>query len=42
VRRYGTEHELFVRAKDIQSSFAKGAKVRIVDFDDDCYWVESV
>jgi len=42
VRRYGTEHELFVRAKDIQTAFIKGEKVRIVDFDDDCYWIEPV
>lgn len=41
VRSYGKETELYVRAKDAQASFPKGSRVRIVDFDDDCYWVES-
>lgn len=41
VRSYGKETELYVRAKDARASFPKGCRVRIVDFDDDCYWVES-
>ncbi len=41
VRRYGRESELYVRAKDPGSGFPKGAAVRIVDYDDDCYWVEA-
>lgn len=40
VRAYGAERELFVRAKDPKASFEKGATVRIVDYDDDCYWIE--
>lgn len=41
VRRYGRETELYVRAKDARASFPKGSRVRISDFDDDCYWIES-
>jgi len=41
VRRYGREAELYVRAKDPGAAFPKGAAVRIVDYDDDCYWVET-
>lgn len=40
VRRYGVERELFVRAKDPGRAFGKGEAVRIVDIDDDCYWIE--
>ncbi len=40
VRRYGTEHEVFVRAKDVHAAFTRGDTVRIIDFDDDCYWIE--
>jgi len=42
VRRYGRETELFVKAKDPAKAFSKGSSVRIIDFDDDCYWVESL
>ncbi|MBU0926815.1 MAG: hypothetical protein KKA67_03645 [Spirochaetes bacterium] len=41
VRRYGRETELYVRSREPGKEFPKGSAVRIVDFDDDCYWVES-
>jgi hypothetical protein len=40
VRRYGRDAELYVRCKDPGKALPKGAEVRIVDWDDDCYWVE--
>jgi hypothetical protein len=40
VRRYGRDNELYVRCKDAGKSLSKGAEVHIVDWDDDCYWVE--
>ncbi len=40
VRRYGRDNELYVRCKDLGRALPKGAEVRIVDWDDDCYWVE--
>ncbi len=40
VRRYGRDNELYVRCKDSGRTLPKGAEVRIVDWDDDCYWVE--
>jgi len=40
VRRYGRETEVFVRAKDSEKPFYKGSKVRIVDFDDECCWID--
>ncbi len=42
VRRYGVETELYARAKDAALSLPRGAKVRIVDWDSDCHWVESL
>jgi len=42
VRRYGRETEVFVRAKDATRAFNKGSTVRIVDYDDDCCWVEDI
>jgi hypothetical protein len=41
VRRYGRETELYVRAKDPAAAFLKGSSARIVDLDDDCFWIES-
>ncbi len=41
VRHADLETELFVRAKDPQLALKKGASVRIVDYTDDCYWIES-
>lgn len=40
VRRYGRETEVFVRAKDPEKAFPRGCVVRIVDFDDECCWVD--
>ncbi|HRW23213.1 MAG TPA: hypothetical protein P5298_02265, partial [Spirochaetia bacterium] len=40
VRSYGKETELYVRSRDAAAAFPKGSAVRIVDFDDDCYWIE--
>jgi len=40
VRRYGRETEVFVRAKDSARAFPRGCMVRIVDFDDECCWVD--
>ena len=41
VMRYGRETELYVRCKDQNLALAKGETVRIVDLDDECYWVEA-
>lgn len=41
IRRYGRETEVYVRAKDASAAFPRGSAVRIVDFDDDCYWIEA-
>jgi len=40
VRCYGRETEVFVRAKDPAKSFSRGSTVRIVDYDDECCWVD--
>lgn len=40
VRRYGRETEVFVRARDPARAFPKGSAVRIVDFDEECCWVD--
>ncbi|MHB9292753.1 hypothetical protein Holit_01858 [Hollandina sp. SP2] len=39
VRQFGKETELYVRSKDPQVYFAKGAEVQIVDFDESWYYV---
>jgi hypothetical protein len=41
VSRYNRDTELYVRCKDQSRSLPKGETVRIVDMDDDCYWVEA-
>jgi hypothetical protein len=41
VSRYGRDTELYVRCKDKERALPKGETVRIVDMDDDCYWVEA-
>ncbi|MDX9958327.1 MAG: hypothetical protein AB7T74_17235 [Clostridia bacterium] len=41
VSRYGRDTELYVRCKDQSRALSKGEMVRIVDMDDDCYWVEA-
>lgn len=40
VRRYGRETEVFVRARDPARAFPRGCMVRIVDYDDECCWVD--
>ncbi len=40
VRHADLETELFVRAKDALLVVKKGTMVRIVDYTDDCYWIE--
>ncbi len=41
VRGYGAEREIYVRAADGATAFPKGARVRVVDFDDESYKVEA-
>lgn len=41
VSRYGRDTELYVRCKDRSQALSKGETVRIVDMDDECYWVEA-
>lgn len=41
VSRYGRETELYVRCKDPNQALQKGETVRIIDMDDECYWVEA-
>ena len=41
VSRYGRDTELYVRCKDQSQALPRGETVRIVDMDDDCYWVEA-
>ncbi|MDR2767982.1 MAG: hypothetical protein LBB82_06610 [Treponema sp.] len=40
--QYGREVEIYVRSKDKSQSLAKGSRVRIVEFDDDVYWVDMI
>lgn len=40
VSRYGRDTELYVRCKDHDQALPRGSTVRIVDMDEDCYWVE--
>jgi hypothetical protein len=40
VSRYGRDTELYVRCKDQSRALLKGETVRIIDMDEDCYWVE--
>ena len=42
VRSYGRQAEIYVRSKETDKAFPKGSEVRIIDFDDDCYWIESL
>ncbi|QQO11191.1 hypothetical protein [Breznakiella homolactica] len=41
VRQFGKETEIYIRSKDASRSFPRGSSVRIVDYDDSSYWVES-
>jgi membrane protein implicated in regulation of membrane protease activity len=40
VRQYGKETELYVKCKDPAAAIPKGSEVRIIDFDNEVYWVE--
>ena len=40
VRSYDREIELYIRAKNAASLLPKGTSVRIVEFDDEVYFVE--
>jgi membrane protein implicated in regulation of membrane protease activity len=40
VRKYGTQSEVYVRATKGDDAYARGAKVRIIDFQDEVYLVE--
>jgi hypothetical protein len=42
VKQYGREREIYVRCKDQTRPLAKGSEVRIIDFDDEVYWIEPV
>jgi membrane protein implicated in regulation of membrane protease activity len=42
VRRFGMDRDLYVRSKEPGATLAAGTKVRIVDFDEECYFVEAV
>jgi membrane protein implicated in regulation of membrane protease activity len=42
VRKYGASVELYVRASVGSIALAKGDRVRVVDFGDECYFVEPV
>ena len=41
VRKFGSNSEVFVRAREAEMAFAAGDLVRIVDIRDDCYLVEA-
>ena len=41
VQKFGKETELYVKCSDKKTKLAKGKIVRIVDYDDEVYWVES-
>ena len=40
VKRFGKEAELYVKSKNTDVKFPKGKIVRIVDYDNDVYWIE--
>jgi hypothetical protein len=40
VRQFGREKELYVRCRDAAVRLPKGKTVRIVEYDNDVYWVE--
>jgi len=40
VRHSDLETELYVRAKDTSLNLKKGSTARIVDYTDECYWIE--
>ncbi|MDR1142798.1 MAG: hypothetical protein LBK77_01110, partial [Spirochaetaceae bacterium] len=40
VRQFGRETELYVRCRDPEARLPKGKTVRIVEYDNDVYWIE--
>jgi membrane protein implicated in regulation of membrane protease activity len=42
VRRYGTDRDLYVRCRNAETALSVGTPVRIVDFSDECYFVEAL
>jgi len=40
IRKYGVAVEVFIRAADPAQAFARGGRVRIIDYSDECYLVE--
>jgi len=42
LRKFGADLELYVRATDPSRPLSKGERVRIVDYADECYYVEPV
>lgn len=41
VRKHGAPREVSVRATSGASAYARGARVRIIDYQDDCYLIEA-
>jgi hypothetical protein len=41
VRKYGALSEVFIKATSEAAAYARGAKVRIIDYQEDCYLVEA-
>jgi hypothetical protein len=41
VRQYGKETEIYVKCRDSRAAMEKGTEVRIVDFDNELYWIEA-
>jgi hypothetical protein len=41
VRQYGTETEIYVKCRDPRAALKKGTELRIIDFDNELYWVEA-
>jgi hypothetical protein len=42
VRRFGTETEIYVRCRNDNAAFPKGAEVQITEYDENFYWIEAV
>lgn len=42
VRRFGTETEIYVRCRNGDAAFPKGAEVQITEYDENFYWIEAI
>jgi len=40
VKRFGKETELYVKSRDANVKLPKGKTVRIIEYDNEVYWVE--